>query len=163
MQIHLWSNADDMFNLNQPNCHSSSDSAEPNGSTGIPGIHWSHWYAAVEFLSLEIYTVEQGVWCKPLFFCRFCGDDLPDDIISTGEKLKVSNMIVDSLPVSHWLFWHIWFFPGNVMTLKFLSDSSVTAGGFRLTYTAIQSKNFTTYNWWIIWLDTLIYSCVIRL
>ncbi|MEQ2284725.1 Tumor necrosis factor-inducible protein 6 protein, partial [Ameca splendens] len=38
----------------------------------------------------------------------FCGEYLPDDIISTG----------------------------NVMTLKFLSDASVTAGGFQLQYVA---------------------------
>lgn len=36
-----------------------------------------------------------------LFICRFCGDDLPDDIISTGEKLQVRNVIVDSLAVAH--------------------------------------------------------------
>ncbi|XP_063788360.1 tumor necrosis factor-inducible gene 6 protein [Pseudophryne corroboree] len=40
---------------------------------------------------------------------RFCGDMLPDDIISTG----------------------------NVMTLKFLSDGSITGGGFQLKYTAL--------------------------
>ncbi|XP_020372633.1 tumor necrosis factor-inducible gene 6 protein isoform X1 [Rhincodon typus] len=43
------------------------------------------------------------------FVGRFCGNKLPSDIISTG----------------------------NVMTLKFLSDSSVTAKGFQLTYNAI--------------------------
>ncbi|XP_028663923.2 tumor necrosis factor-inducible gene 6 protein [Erpetoichthys calabaricus] len=43
------------------------------------------------------------------FVGRFCGDELPEDILSTG----------------------------NVMTLKFLSDSSVTAGGFQLEYTAV--------------------------
>ncbi|XP_044159787.1 tumor necrosis factor-inducible gene 6 protein [Bufo gargarizans] len=41
---------------------------------------------------------------------RFCGDMLPDDIISTG----------------------------NVMTLKFLSDGSVTGGGFQIKYTALE-------------------------
>ncbi|XP_053545868.1 tumor necrosis factor-inducible gene 6 protein [Bombina bombina] len=40
---------------------------------------------------------------------RFCGDELPDDIISTG----------------------------NVMTLKFLTDGSITAGGFKLKYSAL--------------------------
>ncbi|NXU28221.1 TSG6 protein, partial [Thalassarche chlororhynchos] len=40
------------------------------------------------------------------FVGRFCGDELPDDIISTG----------------------------NVMTLKFLTDASVTAGGFQIRY-----------------------------
>ncbi|XP_066544161.1 tumor necrosis factor-inducible gene 6 protein [Amia ocellicauda] len=40
---------------------------------------------------------------------RFCGDELPEDFISTG----------------------------NVMTLKFLTDSSVTAGGFKIEYNAI--------------------------
>ncbi|XP_046777515.1 tumor necrosis factor-inducible gene 6 protein isoform X3 [Gallus gallus] len=43
------------------------------------------------------------------FVGRFCGDELPDDIISTG----------------------------NVMTLKFLSDASVTAGGFQIRYVTI--------------------------
>ncbi|XP_018611264.1 tumor necrosis factor-inducible gene 6 protein-like [Scleropages formosus] len=42
---------------------------------------------------------------------RFCGDNLPEDFISTG----------------------------NVITLKFLSDSSVTAPGFQLEYTALNS------------------------
>uniref|UniRef100_G3P1B4 Tumor necrosis factor-inducible gene 6 protein n=1 Tax=Gasterosteus aculeatus aculeatus TaxID=481459 RepID=G3P1B4_GASAC len=53
------------------------------------------------------------------FAGRFCGDYLPDDIISTG----------------------------NVMTLKFLSDASVTAGGFKLQYVAfdasLSSQNHT--------------------
>ncbi|MGH0162936.1 UNVERIFIED_CONTAM: hypothetical protein FKN15_044049 [Acipenser sinensis] len=43
------------------------------------------------------------------FSGRFCGDELPEDFISTG----------------------------NVMTLKFLSDSSVSAGGFKLEYVAV--------------------------
>ncbi|KAM9284650.1 LOW QUALITY PROTEIN: tumor necrosis factor-inducible gene 6 protein [Cariama cristata] len=43
------------------------------------------------------------------FVGRFCGDELPDDIISTG----------------------------NVMTLKFLTDASVTAGGFQIRYTTM--------------------------
>ncbi|KAM4626088.1 tumor necrosis factor-inducible gene 6 protein isoform 1-T1 [Discoglossus pictus] len=43
------------------------------------------------------------------FVGRFCGDELPDDIISTG----------------------------NVMTLKFLTDGSISAGGFQLKYTAM--------------------------
>ncbi|NXC36212.1 TSG6 protein, partial [Campylorhamphus procurvoides] len=43
------------------------------------------------------------------FVGRFCGDELPDDIISTG----------------------------NVMTLKFLTDASVTAGGFQIRYTTV--------------------------
>ncbi|KAM9850545.1 tumor necrosis factor-inducible gene 6 protein [Aulostomus maculatus] len=55
------------------------------------------------------------------FAGRFCGDYLPGDIISTG----------------------------NVMTLKFLSDASVTAGGFQLEYHAINpslfSQNQTDY------------------
>ncbi|KAK2840251.1 hypothetical protein Q5P01_013991 [Channa striata] len=50
---------------------------------------------------LEVYDSYDDV---SGFAGRFCGDDLPDDIISTG----------------------------NVMTLKFLSDSSVTAGGFQV-------------------------------
>ncbi|XP_028292453.1 tumor necrosis factor-inducible gene 6 protein [Gouania willdenowi] len=45
------------------------------------------------------------------FTGRLCGDSLPDDIISTG----------------------------NVMTLKFLTDASVTAGGFQLHYSALNS------------------------
>uniref|UniRef100_A0A8C5INF9 TNF alpha induced protein 6 n=1 Tax=Junco hyemalis TaxID=40217 RepID=A0A8C5INF9_JUNHY len=45
------------------------------------------------------------------FFSRFCGDELPDDIISTG----------------------------NVMTLKFLTDGSVTAGGFQIRYSALDT------------------------
>ncbi|KAM6986104.1 tumor necrosis factor-inducible gene 6 protein [Aplochiton taeniatus] len=55
------------------------------------------------------------------FAGRFCGDFLPDDIISTG----------------------------NVMTLKFLSDASVTAGGFQLEYIAMNasllSENHNNY------------------
>ncbi|XP_007894517.1 tumor necrosis factor-inducible gene 6 protein [Callorhinchus milii] len=43
------------------------------------------------------------------FVGRYCGNELPPKIISTG----------------------------NVMTLKFLSDSSITAGGFLLTYVAV--------------------------
>ncbi|XP_059895372.1 tumor necrosis factor-inducible gene 6 protein [Gadus macrocephalus] len=46
------------------------------------------------------------------FAGRFCGDDLPDDIISSG----------------------------NVMTLKFLSDASVTAGGFQMQYIAFNAS-----------------------
>lgn len=43
-------------------------------------------------------------------------------------------------------------FAGNVMTLKFLSDASITAGGFQLEYTAMDAssfpKNYTHYfNW----------------
>ncbi|MEE6489212.1 hypothetical protein FKM82_015519 [Ascaphus truei] len=56
------------------------------------------------------------------FVGRYCGDELPDDIISTG----------------------------NVMTLKFLSDGSITAGGFQIKYTAVdpplelaEMNNFT--------------------
>ncbi|XP_073490289.1 tumor necrosis factor-inducible gene 6 protein [Aquarana catesbeiana] len=40
---------------------------------------------------------------------RFCGDMLPDDIISTG----------------------------NVMTLKFLTDSSIVGGGFKIKYSVM--------------------------
>ncbi|XP_006009798.1 tumor necrosis factor-inducible gene 6 protein isoform X2 [Latimeria chalumnae] len=43
------------------------------------------------------------------FVGRFCGEELPEDIISTG----------------------------NVMTLKFLTDASVTAGGFQIQYSAV--------------------------
>ncbi|KAF6116648.1 TNF alpha induced protein 6 [Phyllostomus discolor] len=57
------------------------------------------------------------------FVGRFCGNELPEDIISTG----------------------------NVMTLKFLSDASVTAGGFQIKYVAVdppskssQGKNTST-------------------
>ena len=32
-----------------------------------------------------------------------------------------------------------YLFAGNVMTLKFMSDSSVTAGGFQLEYIAMDS------------------------
>nr|ADO27921.1 tumor necrosis factor-inducible gene 6 protein [Ictalurus furcatus] len=46
------------------------------------------------------------------FAGRYCGDELPEDFLSTG----------------------------NVMTLKFLADSSVSAGGFRIQYTAIDSS-----------------------
>ncbi|NWZ17727.1 TSG6 protein, partial [Agelaius phoeniceus] len=45
------------------------------------------------------------------FVGRFCGDELPDDIISTG----------------------------NVMTLKFLTDASVTAGGFQIRYSTLDT------------------------
>ncbi|KAJ7345758.1 hypothetical protein JRQ81_001708 [Phrynocephalus forsythii] len=63
---------------------------------------------------LEIYDSYDDV---NGFVGRYCGDELPDSIISTG----------------------------NVMTLKFLSDASVTAGGFQLKYTAIDppKKNTT--------------------
>uniref|UniRef100_A0A8D0GDW2 TNF alpha induced protein 6 n=1 Tax=Sphenodon punctatus TaxID=8508 RepID=A0A8D0GDW2_SPHPU len=47
-----------------------------------------------------------------LFF-RYCGDELPEDIVSTG----------------------------NVMTLKFLSDASVTAGGFQIKYVAFDASS----------------------
>ncbi|KAI4790357.1 hypothetical protein KUCAC02_034685, partial [Chaenocephalus aceratus] len=49
------------------------------------------------------------------FAGRYCGDYLPDDITSTG----------------------------NVMTLKFLSDASVTAGGFRLQYVTFDDTLFS--------------------
>uniref|UniRef100_A0A8C6WTW7 Tumor necrosis factor-inducible gene 6 protein n=1 Tax=Neogobius melanostomus TaxID=47308 RepID=A0A8C6WTW7_9GOBI len=49
------------------------------------------------------------------FVGRFCGDYLPYDIISTG----------------------------NVMTLKFLSDASVTAGGFQLQYKAVNASSIS--------------------
>ncbi|XP_068185614.1 tumor necrosis factor-inducible gene 6 protein [Antennarius striatus] len=58
---------------------------------------------------LEVYDSYDDV---SGFVGRFCGDFLPDDIVSTG----------------------------NVMTLKFLSDASVTAGGFKLQYTAFNSS-----------------------
>ncbi|XP_028847382.1 tumor necrosis factor-inducible gene 6 protein [Denticeps clupeoides] len=57
---------------------------------------------------LEIYDSYDDV---SGFAGRYCGDELPEDFISTG----------------------------NVMTLKFLSDSSVTAGGFQLQYFTINS------------------------
>ncbi|XP_028447413.1 tumor necrosis factor-inducible gene 6 protein isoform X1 [Perca flavescens] len=67
---------------------------------------------------LEVYDSYDDV---AGFAGRFCGDYLPDDIISTG----------------------------NVMTLKFLSDASVTAGGFQLQYHAFNasffSQNHTDY------------------
>ncbi|XP_035629935.1 tumor necrosis factor-inducible gene 6 protein-like isoform X2 [Oncorhynchus keta] len=46
------------------------------------------------------------------FAGRYCGYYLPDDLISTG----------------------------NVMTLKFLSDASVVAGGFQMEYIAVNSS-----------------------
>ncbi|KAK7913731.1 hypothetical protein WMY93_013942 [Mugilogobius chulae] len=52
------------------------------------------------------------------FVGRFCGDYLPYDILSTG----------------------------NVMTLKFLSDASVTAGGFKLLYKAVNASMITDNN-----------------
>ncbi|XP_038607493.1 tumor necrosis factor-inducible gene 6 protein isoform X2 [Tachyglossus aculeatus] len=55
---------------------------------------------------LEIYDSYDDIHG---FVGRYCGDALPEDIISTG----------------------------NVMTLKFLSDASVTAGGFQLKYVAV--------------------------
>ncbi|KAM4561318.1 tumor necrosis factor-inducible gene 6 protein [Fundulus diaphanus] len=58
---------------------------------------------------LEVYDSYDDV---SGFAGRFCGEDLPDDIISTG----------------------------NVMTLKFLSDASVTAGGFQLQYVAFDAS-----------------------
>ncbi|XP_023192240.1 tumor necrosis factor-inducible gene 6 protein [Xiphophorus maculatus] len=54
---------------------------------------------------LEVYDSYDDV---SGFAGRFCGDNLPGDIISRG----------------------------NVMTLKFLSDASVTAAGFQLQYVA---------------------------
>ncbi|KAG7467220.1 hypothetical protein MATL_G00150980 [Megalops atlanticus] len=57
---------------------------------------------------LEIYDSYDDI---AGFAGRFCGDELPEDLISTG----------------------------NVMTLKFLSDSSVTAGGFQIEYLAVDS------------------------
>ncbi|XP_071666774.1 tumor necrosis factor-inducible gene 6 protein isoform X1 [Patagioenas fasciata] len=57
---------------------------------------------------LEIYDSYDDV---NGFVGRFCGDELPDDIISTG----------------------------NVMTLKFLTDASVTAGGFQVRYTTMDT------------------------
>uniref|UniRef100_A0AAQ6IL63 Tumor necrosis factor, alpha-induced protein 6 n=1 Tax=Anabas testudineus TaxID=64144 RepID=A0AAQ6IL63_ANATE len=59
---------------------------------------------------LEVYDSYDDV---SGFAGRFCGDYLPDDIISTG----------------------------NVMTLKFLSDASITAGGFQLQYTAVNASH----------------------
>ncbi|XP_041724849.1 tumor necrosis factor-inducible gene 6 protein-like [Coregonus clupeaformis] len=46
------------------------------------------------------------------FAGRYCGDYLPNDVISTG----------------------------NVMTLKFLSDASVVAGGFQMEYIAVNAS-----------------------
>ncbi|XP_075886809.1 tumor necrosis factor-inducible gene 6 protein [Nelusetta ayraudi] len=67
---------------------------------------------------LEVYDSYDDV---SGFAGRYCGDYLPDDIVSTG----------------------------NVMTLKFLSDASVTAGGFQLKYSAIDAsevpQNHTRY------------------
>uniref|UniRef100_H9G7X4 TNF alpha induced protein 6 n=1 Tax=Anolis carolinensis TaxID=28377 RepID=H9G7X4_ANOCA len=66
---------------------------------------------------LEIYDSYDDV---SGFVGRYCGDELPDDIVSTG----------------------------NVMTLKFLSDASITAGGFQIQYTAFDppKKNATRDN-----------------
>ncbi|KAL8183302.1 UNVERIFIED_CONTAM: Tumor necrosis factor-inducible protein 6 protein [Gekko kuhli] len=68
---------------------------------------------------LEIYDSYDDV---NGFVGRYCGDELPDPVVSTG----------------------------NVMTLKFLSDASVTAGGFQIKYVALDppkksaGKNATT-------------------
>ncbi|XP_068936286.1 tumor necrosis factor-inducible gene 6 protein [Petaurus breviceps papuanus] len=61
---------------------------------------------------LEIYDSYDDIHG---FVGRYCGDELPEDIISTG----------------------------NVMTLKFLSDASVTAGGFQLKYAAVDPTTKT--------------------
>ncbi|KAI9518812.1 Tumor necrosis factor-inducible protein 6 protein [Dissostichus eleginoides] len=61
---------------------------------------------------LEVYDSYDDV---SGFAGRYCGDYLPDDIISTG----------------------------NVMTLKFLSDASVTAGGFKLQYVTFDASLFS--------------------
>ncbi|XP_043104339.1 tumor necrosis factor-inducible gene 6 protein [Puntigrus tetrazona] len=58
---------------------------------------------------LEIYDSYDDV---SGFAGRYCGDELPEDFISTG----------------------------NVMTLKFHTDSSVTGGGFQLQYIAVNSS-----------------------
>ncbi|XP_061468930.1 tumor necrosis factor-inducible gene 6 protein [Rhineura floridana] len=55
---------------------------------------------------LEIYDSYDDV---NGFVGRYCGDELPENVISTG----------------------------NVMTLKFLSDASVIAGGFQIKYIAL--------------------------
>ncbi|XP_016895126.1 tumor necrosis factor-inducible gene 6 protein, partial [Cynoglossus semilaevis] len=70
---------------------------------------------------LEIYDSYDDV---SGFVGRFCGEDIPDDILSTG----------------------------NVVTLKFLSDASVSAGGFQIHYTAVNistiQQNFSLeYNY----------------
>ncbi|XP_013889413.1 tumor necrosis factor-inducible gene 6 protein [Austrofundulus limnaeus] len=64
---------------------------------------------------LEVYDSYDDV---SGFKGRFCGDYLPDDIISTG----------------------------NVMTMKFLSDASITAGGFQLEYVAFNASLFLKNN-----------------
>lgn len=61
---------------------------------------------------LEIYDSYDDVYG---LVDRYCGDELPEDILSTG----------------------------NVMTLKFLSDASVTAGGFQIEYVALNSHTET--------------------
>ncbi|KAG8432318.1 hypothetical protein GDO86_016818 [Hymenochirus boettgeri] len=77
----------------------------------------------IEFLDLDI---EEDIDCLSDYFeiydsyddihglvGRYCGFELPDNIVSTG----------------------------NVMTLKFLSDGSVTGGGFQIKYTALYSPS----------------------
>ncbi|XP_076858818.1 tumor necrosis factor-inducible gene 6 protein [Brachyhypopomus gauderio] len=58
---------------------------------------------------LEIYDSYDDIMG---FAGRYCGYELPDDFLSTG----------------------------NVMTLKFRSDSSVSAGGFQLQYIAVDDS-----------------------
>lgn len=73
---------------------------------------------------------------------RFCGDYLPDDIISTGESPHIFTSKEHKETFGFKAIQNIclWCFPGNVMTLKFLSDASVTAGGFQLQYIAFNAS-----------------------
>ncbi|KAJ7424916.1 hypothetical protein WISP_26112 [Willisornis vidua] len=110
-----------------------TDSKHVFKSPGYPNEYENeqicYWHIRVKYgqriqLQFLEFDVEEDVACMADFLeiydsyddingfvGRFCGDELPDDIISTG----------------------------NVMTLKFLTDASVTAGGFQVRYTTLDT------------------------
>uniref|UniRef100_A0AAQ6IP89 Tumor necrosis factor, alpha-induced protein 6 n=1 Tax=Anabas testudineus TaxID=64144 RepID=A0AAQ6IP89_ANATE len=83
-----------------------------------------------------------------LHFLEF---DVEDDTSCLADYLEVYDSYddvsgftqVDSKPVWFWTYLTADFvcFTGNVMTLKFLSDASITAGGFQLQYTAVNASH----------------------
>lgn len=99
----------------------------------------------------EDFSAYSIILKSKIFALRYCGDFLPDDIISTGERFFCRCIFLQPRR-TFLLLIEMYSLAGNVMTLKFLSDASVTAGGFQLKYNAIDAskvpRNYSNYfNW----------------
>lgn len=119
--------------------------------TNIQRYNRSQGWPEVALWPSEDFPAYSIILKSKLFALRYCGDFLPDDIISTGERF-FCRCIFSQPRRTFLLLIEMYSLAGNVMTLKFLSDASVTAGGFQLKYNAIEAskvpRNYSNYfNW----------------